>query len=340
MRVGVVGCGSVGARVARQLIASGNISDLAVCDRDEVRAAELARSLGASVVAPRNLRDTDVDGLVLAVAAGEHFALARDAVAAGQFVVSTSDALADVQLLKTLDRSARERGVPVLLGAGFAPGLTCLLAQLGAGWFDAVHEVHVARVGTGGPACARQHHDAFRSPALDWRDGAWLHHRGGSGRELCWFPDPVGGRDCYRAATADTVLMVDAFPSVHRVSARTAATRRDRLTMHLPMLRPPHVEGGVGAIRVELRGRVGDAVSVVVLGAIDRPGVAAGVVAAQACLWVGAGRVPLSGAMGLGLAVEAKPFLRELATRGVRAALFDGMSRRPGDRAPDGVQLT
>ena len=26
---------------------------------------------------------------------------------------------------------------------------------------------------------------------------------GGTGRELCWFPDPIGGRDCYRAALAD-----------------------------------------------------------------------------------------------------------------------------------------
>lgn len=322
----MVGCGAVGSRVARQLLASDRIEQLVVCDSVKDRAVALAYSLGERAVVARDVRDADVAGVVLACDAGSHFPMARDAVAAGRFVVSTSDSLDDVRLLQTLDRPATDQQLSVVLGAGFAPGLTCLLARLGASWFDAVDEIHVAKVGTGGPACARQHHRAFRGLALDWRDGAWVQRRGGSGRELCWFPEPVGGRDCYRAELADTVLMVDAFPLVRRVTTRVAATRRDRLTMHLPMLSPPHAEGGVGAIRVELRGRLGTATRVVVLGAIDRPGVAAGSVAAQTCLWVLDGQVG-PGARGLAETVDVKPFLRELAGRGVRAAIFDGTPR-------------
>lgn len=326
MRIGVVGCGAVGTRVARQLLASEHIDQLVLCDSVKDRAAALAYSLGARAVLARDVRDADVAGVVLACDAGAHFAMARDAVAEGRFVISTSDSLDDVRLLQTLGRRASEQRQAVVLGAGFAPGLTCLLARLGASWFDAVDEIHVAKAGTGGPACARQHHRAFRGLALDWRDGAWVQRRGGSGRELCWFPEPVGGRDCYRAELADTVLMVDAFPAVRRVTTRVAATRRDRLTMHLPMLRRPHAEGGVGAVRVELRGRSGPATKVVVLGAIDRPGVAAGSVAAQACLWVLDGRIS-PGARGLAETVDAKPFLGELAGRGVKVAIFDGTPR-------------
>ena len=68
-----------------------------------------------------------------------------------------------------------------------------------------------------------------------------------------------------------------------RVTARLAATRRDRLTSRLPMLRPPHADGGPGAVRVELRGeRAGEGRVTVVYGAMDVPSVAAGAVAARA----------------------------------------------------------
>ena len=78
---------------------------------------------------------------------------------------------------------------------------------------------------------------------------------GGSGRELCWFPDPIGARDCYRAAHADPVLLHFAFPEVERITAKVSATRRDRLTARLPMLRPPHVGGNIGTVRVEVARR-------------------------------------------------------------------------------------
>jgi saccharopine dehydrogenase-like NADP-dependent oxidoreductase len=329
MRIAVVGCGGVGARVARQLVSTDAVDGLVLCDVRDEQARTLARSLGDRVEVVGDVADADVDGVVLASDAGTQFALARAAVAAGRFVVATSDALDEVRLLQTLDAAARTRQVAVVLGAGFAPGLTCVLAQLAASRFDHVDEVHVAKVGTGGPACARQHHRAFRGHGVEWRDGAWEQRRGGSGRALSWFPEPIGGRDCYHAALADTVLQVAAFPSVRRVTARIAATRRDRLTMHLPMLRPPHEDGGVGAVRVEVRGRVRGASEVVVLGAIDRPGVAAGAIAAQSCTWIHDGRLRRPGAGGLGELVEPKAFLRELAVRGVRAAVFDGTPRTP-----------
>jgi hypothetical protein len=41
---------------------------------------------------------------------------------------------------------------------------------------------------------------------------------------------------------------------VSRINARRSARRRDRVTARLPMMSPPHQEGGIGALRVELRG--------------------------------------------------------------------------------------
>jgi hypothetical protein len=161
---------------------------------------------------------------------------------------------------------------------------------------------------------------------MDWRAGAWHRRRAGSGRELCWFPDPVGGQDCYRANLPDAHLLHGAFPDAERITARMGATRRDRLTAGLPMLRKPHPEGTIGAVRVELRGRRGMSRDIAILGAMDRPGVAAGCVAAVAAVFAGEGSVHRRGVGGLAELVAPVPFLAELARRGVRAAVFDGIA--------------
>jgi hypothetical protein len=161
----------------------------------------------------------------------------------------------------------------------------------------------------------------------EWRDGVFVQRRSGSGRELCWFPDPVGGLDCYRAAVADALLLHAAFPAAARVTARVAATRRDRITSRLPMLRPPHAEGQLGAIRVEVRGWRGGVSDTRVLGAIDRPAFAAGTVAAVSARWIVDGRFRRTGAAGLAdLVPDPVPFLSELSDLGVRAAVFEGSS--------------
>jgi hypothetical protein len=247
-------------------------------------------------------------------------------------VVSVADRVDEVTDLLSLDGEARARRCNVVVGAGFSPGLTCVLAAFASRGFERVEEIHVAKVGTGGPACARQHHDSLAGEALDWRDGAWNRRRGGSGRELCWFPDPVRGIDCYRAALPETMLLLAAFPAADRITARIGANRRDRLTAHLPMLRRPHPEGQLGGVRVEVRGAHGVALDDRVLGAVDRPAVAAGTVAAMTARWVLDGRLAHPGASGLATLVEPGPFLAALAERGLKVAVFEGS--RHGDRAP------
>jgi hypothetical protein len=263
------------------------------------------------------------DAVALCGPAGTHVEAARTWIERGVPVASCSDAVDDVRGLLALGDLARDRGVPLVVGAGFSPGYSCLLARHAAARLDAVEEIHVARTGTGGPACARQHHRALSGTAIDWRDGSWQERRAGSGRELCWFPDPIGPADCYRAELPDALVLVPAFPEVQRVTARLAASRRDRLTAHLPMLRRPHPEGLVGAVRVEVRGRLGDARETVVLGALDRPAVATGAVLALAARQAASGGLS-PGAAGLAAPADPLRMLVPLAEIGIKAAIFDG----------------
>lgn len=321
MRIHVVGVGSVGARVARMLANDDGVRAVSVSGSSRGRCESVADTIGPKVTA---VPDDRAELVVLAGPAGTHAAAASEALAAGRHIVSVSDALDDVNDLLDLDAEARERGRVVAVGAGFAPGMSCVLARHAAADFDHVDEIHIARAGTGGPACARQHHAALGGHALDWRDHGWQRRSAGSGRELCWFPDPIGAADCYRAVLPDAVVLVPAFPGVARVTARLAATRRDRLTSWLPMLRPPHRETGLGAIRVEVRGRRGTVTGARVLGAIDRPAVAAAAVASTLSVAILRGAVTHHGAAGLASLVDPVPFLRDLGAIGVKAAVFEG----------------
>ncbi|HUQ63230.1 MAG TPA: hypothetical protein VM121_05730 [Acidimicrobiales bacterium] len=340
MKFVVVGAGAVGARAARQLMSpapdGSSGEDVVLVDPDAGRLAAVVASLGAPARAAPAMPALAPGDVVLLAMPGSpngrsgregesgHRTVADAVLAQGGHVVSVSDAIGEVRSLLELDDEASGNGQHVVVGAGFSPGLSCVLAALAGRAFERVDEIHVAKVGTAGPACARQHHRALAEHVFDWRDGEWEERSGGSGRELCWFPDPVRAVDCYRAATPEALLLVPAFPGVNRVTARMGANRRDRLTARLPMLRRPHPEGDLGAIRVEVRGIQGTARDDRVLGVIDRPAIAAGAVSALACLWAAGGRLLRPGAGGLAALVEPGPFLALLAERGVKVAIFEG----------------
>ena len=324
MRLGVVGTGAVGARTARILAAAEGTEPVAVCGRSPASTAEVVRAVPGTVAA--GLGDLQrADAVVLATPSGTQWPMAVQLVRSGVAVVSVSGDPAEVRGLLALDTTARERGVPLVLGAAFSPGLTCVLAAHAAGSLDTVEAVHVARQGTGGPACARRYHAALGRTAWLWSSGTWVRRRGGSGRELCWFPDPVGPADCYFGALAEPHLLVRLFPDAVTITARRAADRQDRLTSHLPMLSPPHPEGGLGAVRVAVSGQLQGESTQRVLGAAHNPAAATATVAATALLSLAAGEARRSGAMGLAEALVPLSFLSALTERGITPVLFEGV---------------
>ena len=239
-QVAIVGKGVVGDRLARRLPL---VADVELIDVDT--RGGLPPELFASAV------------VVLAHPA-PHADVAAALLRRGLPVVSVGDRLDDVRALLDLDDLATDAGVPLVVAAGMSTGLTGLLARPLATQMSVVDEIHVALHGAAGPSCARQQHRAFGRRAIGWHDGEWIRRPAGSGRELCFFPEPVGPYDCYRAEMPGPLLLHESFPSADRISARISANRRDRLTGWLPMLSPPHREGGVGAARVEVRGADAD----------------------------------------------------------------------------------
>jgi hypothetical protein len=272
--IALVGAGVVGERVAKRI---------EVVAPDARFSAVDTRGTGG------------ISGCDVAILAhpGPHAPLAAELLADGTSVVSIGDTLDDVRAMLDLDDVASSAGRTAVVGAGMSPGLTGMLARLLVDRLESCDEIHLAAHGTAGPACARQHHLALGGMAIGFRDGAWLTRRSGAGRELCWFPEPVGAYDCYNARMPEPLLIHEAFPQVERISARMSATRRDRLTARLPMLSPPNREGGVGAVRVEVRGTDSEGGrETLIVGIAELVGTAAAATAAALAGAVVRGEVP------------------------------------------------
>ncbi len=326
--VAVAGLGTTGTNIVRHLVddRSPPLSlrlhdiDATAIERAERLAGERA---GGTPIGPSPGVDPP-DVVILATPCGTHPALAATLLTAGSHVVSISDSPSDVVALLELDALARRAGRSMVVGAGMAPGLGCLLARYAGDQLDTVDSINIAKAGTAGPACARQHHQALKSPGRDWVGSGWELRAGGSGRDLAWFPEPIGARDCYRGALASPILLHRTYPEAKRLSARVSATRRDRLTSRLPMLRKPHHDGGPGAVRAEVRGWRTGRVESIVYAVTAFPSVVAAAVATVIALRLIDGLGP-TGASGLSEWEDGNMILVDLHRRGVPISQFSGV---------------
>jgi len=322
--IGIFGAGVVGARVAESLSIESQTS-IAVYDSSQIVAQRLARRLNEtnSLIKATNRSELHRAKVVVLAGPSPHTPVAKEFLGKGVSVVSTSDDIADCLNLLSLSELATENKATLIIGAASSPGMSGLLVRNLSKAFDSIDEVHIALHGTGGPACARQHHRALSGQSIGWHDGEWLRRPAGSGRELCWFPEPVGAYDCYRGELPDPLLIKRAFPELVRVTARVSATRRDRVFARLPMLIPPRAEGGMGGLRVEVRGTKNGERVVDVVGVAERVGQVAGVVSGCVARSISVGEISQPGAFVLGeSSLPNEALLSRVMASGVQAHSF------------------
>ena len=322
--IGIFGAGVVGARVAESLSIESQTS-IVVYDSSQIVAQRLARRLSEtnSLIKATNRNELHRAKVVVLAGPSPHTPVAKEFLGKGVSIVSTSDDIADCLNLLSLSELATENKATLIIGSASSPGMSGLLVRNLSKAFDSIDEVHIALHGTGGPACARQHHRALSGQSIGWHDGEWLRRPAGSGRELCWFPEPVGAYDCYRGELPDPLLIKRAFPELVRVTARVSATRRDRVFARLPMLIPPRAEGGMGGLRVEVRGTKNGERVVDVVGVAERVGQVAGVVSGCVARSISVGEISQPGAFVLGeSSLPNEALLSRVMASGVQAHSF------------------
>ncbi len=328
-RVAIMGAGVVGTRAARELVSADSPMPLALHTSRGARRDELTRvfadPIRSGTFSVHGAEEPLAPSVELVVLTGDQDDQVRAAEAhlrEGRSVVTTVDSHIHAAALTDLDGLARSKDATVVIGACFSPGLTDVLAVWGAARMDSVSEVHFARHGSGGPRCSRDRLAALAGSAHVWRGASWHTRRAGTGRALCWFPDPVGGRDAVFADTAEPLLAVTRWGDLQRCSARTVLSVRDRLTRWLPTQTGRVPTDSPGAVRVELRGVVDTQRCTLVLGAFDRPGVVCGVVISEVVGSILGGEGP-RGSLGVGSVADATSMLRRLRARGIRVGQLD-----------------
>ena len=327
-RILLVGVGAVGGRAARQLVETPGVDELLVVDARPKRAGQVAELMGerASWIdwQPGMPIPEGVDAVACAVPAGDDVTIVRDALDAGVPCVSATDDTTAIQTLLELDAAARDTGVPVVVGAGLAPGLSDVLVRHAADGLDIVDDVNVARWGAAGDASASTVRVALADRGAELRDGAVVPLVKRGGEELIWFPNPVDARACEPVGNG-LELLLDAVPGLARGSMRFARAEKPGWTF--PRRADPVNEWG--AIRVEVWGTRGPVREPVVYGAIERTEIAAGTVLALTVAAL-SGALPAlvhrtPGVHGLGRVAAPRAFLAELAHRGVKVAVFEGV---------------
>ena len=280
MRAILVGLGAVGARSARQLLSSKSVTELVVFSRHPAKAgAETGRARRGGRVQPGAafagtvLRGVERD-VGYAPDGARSLPLGRDQPEGRRPRRVDIGRPSRSPFVAQVGRRGQASGCPGRRRRRHGPGTVVPVGGVGGVTGRVVTEVHVASLGTGGPACARRHHAALREAVEEWRDGVVVRRVGGSGRELVWFPEHAGA-DCYRVNRPDPLLLARAFPGLQRSRPER---RRHVGTVSRPgcrCCRQPHPEGTVGALRVEVRGRRGGAAETMVVG-LQRPAGAAG----------------------------------------------------------------
>lgn len=113
LRLGMIGLGVISRFYLAAFERSPDVELVAVCDRDPGAFAGLPAHLERHPDHRRLLREAEVDAVVVNVPNDAHFPVCRDALAVGRAVCVEKPLATAVADARTLDRCARERGVPL-----------------------------------------------------------------------------------------------------------------------------------------------------------------------------------------------------------------------------------
>ncbi|MCL4515091.1 MAG: saccharopine dehydrogenase NADP-binding domain-containing protein [Firmicutes bacterium] len=201
------GAGDMGSRAVRDLAAQTDVSKLTIADIQEVRAHKLAEELNSPKVSVARVDATDPESLkqaisghdVAASAIGPFYKfeapVARAAIEAGVNYVSICDDYDAAAKVLEMDEMARERGLRVLTGLGWTPGMTNVAARKGADQMDETQEINVAWAGSSadsqGYAVVLHTIHIFTGLVPSFRDGKRIEVEAGTAGEVVSFPAPI-----------------------------------------------------------------------------------------------------------------------------------------------------
>jgi len=231
----LLGCGLVGAEVARDLKETGDFSKILIADINLERAKKVAFGLSderisansADVLNKKNMVSmmkefdiiadcTDIRDSIVALEA---------AIEARKHYINLTGAM-DIEKLK-LDKEGKKSGISAILSFGCSPGITNILAKHGANELDEVETIQVSFEGSGSTvpspglleSCLHQF-DMEQPERSFYEDGEYIKVPPFYGEKMIKFAEPVGERKTYIMAHGETRSIPKYIKGVKHVETR------------------------------------------------------------------------------------------------------------------------
>lgn len=359
------GAGDMGRLVVTDLAQSEAVEEVVIADLNVIRADRIKDDIEnpKARISVRGIDARDREGLVAAISGfdvavstiGPFYAfekkVAQAAVDAGVKYVSICDDFDAVLDVFKLDGYVREKKGLVLTGMGWTPGLSNILARLGADRLNKVKKIHIAWSGavndSEGTAVVKHTMHIFAGKIPCFWDGHQMMIPAGSGEETLKFPHPIG--DCLVAHVGhpEPVTIPRFIPGLKEVTLKGGLTPRfyQKLAirmarLHLfdtprridlatrimiPILGPTGKWGaGCAGLRVDIHGEMDGKEQHLVFGAAEKMARLTGIPASIAAQMVGRGEIKknVTGVVAPEALIEPRKFLNELGKRSIR--IYEG----------------
>ena len=237
-RIAVLGAGAMGSAAAVLLSRHGEV-DLLVVDVDAARTASVGERAGAEArpLDPDEQLATvlkDVSAVAACLPYRLNLEVMEAALAAGCHYADLGGLFHVTLKQWELHDRFRDAGLSAVMGIGSAPGITNVLARLGADELDAVTSIEMVNgavdLSEGGgafgvPYSAETILDEFTLPAMVFEDGELREVAAGSGVIDWAFPEPIGTQPAMYTLHSEPATLPRTIPGVRDVRWRLALPR-------------------------------------------------------------------------------------------------------------------
>lgn len=239
MKVLLLGCGNVGANVARQLVPQHANIHFTIADFNLEAAQQLATELGSGVEAikvdynDRQSLDAALVGASLVFnAAGPFYRSAVPVIEAAMSAkvnymdVNDDHDVADELLFKgDYDKRAKAAGIKVIIGCGSTPGLTNVVAKLLTDTMDKAKTIHLSTIvpfvpQALSPAVIDHMMHITSGEQTQFEDGKYCMKEGWGGRRDIEYKAPFGTMPGFYIGHGETVTLPHFIKGLDQVTNR------------------------------------------------------------------------------------------------------------------------